>query len=184
MVRDATSAHVGVGGDANRIRPAASLRRFTRSHGRQFDLDGARRVERRGGLIPVNGVLPRIACEHGLLVGDAAGAVSPLTAGGLDACVRLSAFAARLIADALRQGTCRPLTVYDGSAFATRFIARRWMRAALRAADADTLELVCQSLELPGVRALGASLFFGRGSFPDPTPRAPRLARVAQRQAG
>ena len=184
MVRDSTGAHVGVGGDAHRIRPAASLRRFTRSHGPLLGLDGARRVERRGGLIPVNGVLPRIACEHGLLVGDAAGAVSPLTAGGLDACVRLSAFAARLIADALRHGTCRPLNAFDGSAFAPRFVARRWMRAALRAADADMLELVCRSLALPGARALGESLFFGRGSFPDPTPCAPRPVRVAQRQAG
>jgi flavin-dependent dehydrogenase len=183
VVRDSTSAHVGVGGDAYRIRPAASLHRFTRSHG--FLLEGeARRTERRGGLIPVNGVLPRIACERGVLVGDAAGAVSPLTAGGLDACVRLSAFAARLMSDALRQRTCGPLTAYDGSAFAPRFIVRRWMRAALRTAGADALELVCRSLELPGLRALGASLFFGRGSFPDPTRSAARPARIAQRPAG
>ncbi len=46
-------------------------------------LEGVRRpgtVERRGGPIPVGGVLRRIGCADGLLVGDAAGAVSPLTA--------------------------------------------------------------------------------------------------------
>jgi hypothetical protein len=46
-------------------------------------------------------VLPRIACARGLLVGDAAGAVSPLTAGGLDPCLRLSALAAAVAVDFL-----------------------------------------------------------------------------------
>lgn len=41
-------------------------------------------VERRAGPIPVGSLLRRISCADGLLVGDAAGAVSPLTAGGLD----------------------------------------------------------------------------------------------------
>lgn len=184
LVRDTTSAHVGVGGDAHRIRPAASLARFTRALDPAVGVAPARRTERRGGLIPVNGVLPRIACERGLLVGDAAGAVSPLTAGGLDACVRLSAFAARLIADGLRDRTAAALTAYDGRAFAPRFVARRWMRVALRCADASMLELVCRLLALPGLRALGASLFFGRGSFPDPKPIGAYPAAVARRPAG
>jgi flavin-dependent dehydrogenase len=184
VVRDSTSAHVGVGGDAHRIRPAASLRRFSASAGSICDLHGARAVERRGGLIPVNGVLRHIACARGLLVGDAAGAVSPLTAGGLDACLRLSAFAARLISEALRQRTCAPLRSYDGALFSPRFIARRFMRLALRAADAGALELVCRSLALPGLRAFGTSLFFGRGSFPDPKPIGAHCAQVAQRPAG
>ena len=184
VVRDSTSAHVGVGGDVGRIQPAASLRRFGTSLGSICDVSGARAVERRGGLIPVNGVLRNIACARGLVIGDAAGAVSPLTAGGLDACVRLSAFAARLIVQALRQRTSTPLTAYDGSSFAPRFIARRWMRVALRAAGADALELVCRLLAFPGMRALGESLFFGRGSFPDPPTFAVSPSRMAQRPAG
>lgn len=59
-------------------------------------------IERRGGPIPVGGVLRRIGCRRGLLVGDAAGAVSPLTAGGLDPCLRLSEHAAMVLHDALR----------------------------------------------------------------------------------
>ena len=61
-------------------------------------------VERRGGPIPVGGLLRRISCADGLLVGDAAGAVSPLTAGGLDPCLRLSELAAAVLDDALRAG--------------------------------------------------------------------------------
>jgi len=104
VVQDGAQAHVGVGGElsiphttlkehATVFRAQAALTRFMRSLDGLIDLAGARQVERRAGLIPVNGVLKRIACTRGLLVGDAAGAVSPLTAGGLDACVRLSEFA-------------------------------------------------------------------------------------------
>jgi digeranylgeranylglycerophospholipid reductase len=37
----------------------------------------------RAGLIPCGGLLPRVACPGALLVGDAAGMVSPVTAGGI-----------------------------------------------------------------------------------------------------
>ena len=73
-------------------------------------------VERRGGPIPVGGLLRRISCADGLLVGDAAGAVSPLTAGGLDPCLRLSELAAAVLDDALRAGRPDALAHYDGAA--------------------------------------------------------------------
>ena len=69
-----------------------------------MDLGSGRRLERRGGRIPVGGVLRRIASPRGLLVGDAAGAVSPLTAGGLDPCLRLSRLAAEVTLDHLAGG--------------------------------------------------------------------------------
>jgi digeranylgeranylglycerophospholipid reductase len=37
----------------------------------------------RAGMIPCGGLLPRVACPGALLVGDAAGMVSPVTAGGI-----------------------------------------------------------------------------------------------------
>jgi flavin-dependent dehydrogenase len=50
---------------------------------RLFDFDTAKLVSRRGGLIPCGGVVtPRIG-EKVMLIGDAAGMVSPLTAGGI-----------------------------------------------------------------------------------------------------
>ena len=94
MVHDGEEAHVGVGGYAARFDPLRALESFREEVAGLFDFTRARCVERRGGRIPVGGVLERIANGRGLLIGDAAGAVSPLTAGGLDPCMRLSSVAA------------------------------------------------------------------------------------------
>jgi flavin-dependent dehydrogenase len=184
VANDGASAHVGVGGTAPGYAPAAALRRFSNSLSEIIDLRGAVRRERRAGLIPVNGVLPRIVCERGLLVGDAAGAVSPLTAGGLDACLRLSDYAATVIAAYLGSGDVRALAGYDGRRFAARFIARRFMRTALRVANASALELACAALRLPPLRPFVEHMFFGHGSFPDMEPRrVRRVDRLSHRPA-
>jgi flavin-dependent dehydrogenase len=59
-------------------------------------------LERRGGLIPVGGVVKRIATPRVLLVGDAAGMVSPLTAGGIHKSLQLGALAGEAVADHLQ----------------------------------------------------------------------------------
>ncbi len=109
----------------------------------------------------MNGILRRIANHRALLVGDAAGAVSPLTAGGIDAAFRLSSFASECIVhDAVDR--------YSGDRFRTRFIARRWMRRAISAvSSALLLECACAMLRLPGMRRLAEEIFFARRSFPD-----------------
>src|SRR5262249_57310944 len=48
-----------------------------------FDFRGAELVARRSGAIPVGGVVSPAAKGRVILVGDAAGMVSPLTAGGI-----------------------------------------------------------------------------------------------------
>jgi hypothetical protein len=124
--------------------------------------------ERRGGRIPVGGVLPRIACRRGLLVGDAAGAVSPLTAGGLDPCIRLSALAARVTGDFLESGDASALGAYSGDAFRRRFRSRLVLRNALSSIRSPWLaELGCAVMRTPLLRPLASHVFFGRGSFPD-----------------
>ncbi|MGH3487442.1 MAG: NAD(P)/FAD-dependent oxidoreductase, partial [Actinopolymorphaceae bacterium] len=65
------------------------------------------------------------------LVGDAAGAVSPLTAGGLDPCLRLSELAAAVLDDALRTRRPDALTHYDGAALRARFRRRLILRRGL-----------------------------------------------------
>jgi flavin-dependent dehydrogenase len=121
-------------------------------------------------------MLRRIACERGLLVGDAAGAVSPLTAGGLDAALRLSRFATNVVASYLESGDASVLRAYTGDAFRARFIARRWMRRLMRlASNVPAMELGCALLRTPPLRAFAAHVFFSRGSFPDPPP-LPALA--------
>jgi flavin-dependent dehydrogenase len=163
---DGVEAHAGVAGYRNRFEPITALRAFRASIPELID-PHAVASERRGGLIPVNGILRRIADRHALLVGDAAGAVSPLTAGGLDPAMRLSTYAADVLVRHF-DGDVAALHEYSGAHFAPRFIARRWMRAALRAVGSVPMaELACALLRTPPLRALAEHVFYSRGSFPD-----------------
>ncbi len=167
VVQDGATAHVGVAGYRNRFDPARALAAFRVAAGFSRPV---RVIERRGGLIPVNGILRRIATHRGLLVGDAAGAVSPLTAGGLDGAMRLSSLAADVIAAHLN-GNADALRAYNGSRFQARFVARRWMRYAIRIFDHPlATELAFAMLRTPPLRALAAHIFFSRGSFPEVRP--------------
>jgi geranylgeranyl reductase family protein len=164
---DGEEVHVGVAGYRDRFDPVTSLTKFRASLG-----ETRKAVERRGGLIPVGGILRKLAGRRGLLVGDAAGAVSPLTAGGLDAAMRLSTFAAEVIAAYLDAGDARLLAAYTGDRFRARFMTRQWMRRALRAVEHPlTMELACALLRTPPLRAVAGHVFFSRGgSFPDVAP--------------
>jgi flavin-dependent dehydrogenase len=125
-------------------------------------------VERRGGPIPVGGVLRRLASPAGLLVGDAAGAVSPLTAGGLDPCLRMSELAAAVAEGYLRTGDQSILRGYDGNALRTRYRGRMLLRrlfAGVRSPAAA--EAAVALLRGRAGRSLAARVLFGDGSFPD-----------------
>ncbi|MBV9494784.1 MAG: NAD(P)/FAD-dependent oxidoreductase [Acidobacteria bacterium] len=164
---DGEEVHVGVAGYRERFDPISSLAKFRASIG-----DSRKAMERRGGLIPVGGILRKLANRRGLLVGDAAGAVSPLTAGGLDAAMRLSTFAADVIATYLETGDARVLDAYTGDRFRARFVTRQWMRRAIRAVEHPlTMELACATLRTPPLRAFASHVFFSRGgSFPEIGP--------------
>ncbi len=165
---DSEEVHVGLAGDAGRLDPVRSLERFREQVLERFGIESCSHRERRGGLIPVGGVLRRIACRRGLLLGDAAGAVSPLTAGGLDGCVRLSAAAARLIVESVRRDMPSLLEEFDGRRFRARFVSRLWMRRAISLVSSNLLlDLGVRAASLPPLRAFARHVFFGRGSFPD-----------------
>lgn len=166
---DGETIHLGVGGVPGRFSPVESLNRLRELVADQFGLPEGRVIERRGGKIPVGSLLRRISSSHGLLVGDAAGAVSPLTAGGLDGAIRLSRFAAELLTLAITRDDPSLLDLYDSSSLRSRFLSRRWMRQMLAAVESPRLvELGCTLLRLPILRSIPHKLFFGRGSFPDP----------------
>ena len=168
VVHDGEETHVGVGGYPDRFRPQAALGEFTASLDGRFALGRGRLVEQRGGRIPVNGVLRRIAGDCGLLVGDAAGAVSPLTAGGFDACLRLSKQAAEVIARRFETGDPGVLASYSGRQLRARFLSRRWMRALLSGIRSPAaMEAACLLLRHPPLRNLAWQVFFRRRSFPD-----------------
>jgi len=183
VANDGEEAHIGVAGYRDGWDPARALQMFRDT----LPFRVGRAIERRGGWIPVNGVLRNIATPRGLLVGDAAGAVSPLTAGGLDGALRLSAFAADVIIEYLQSGDARVLAQYSGSRFRARFMARRWMRRAMRAmALPPLMELAFAAMATPPLRRIAEHVFFARGSFPDvsavrarSSPRAPAPAPSA-----
>ncbi|MFC6022638.1 NAD(P)/FAD-dependent oxidoreductase [Plantactinospora solaniradicis] len=171
VIDDGRHAHVGLAGRPERL--AGPLPRLLRTFGQSFGELPAPTgpVRRRGGPIPVGGVLRRLVCPEGLLVGDAAGAVSPLTAGGLDPCLRLSEVAAAVTDDYLRTGDVSVLRHYDGAALRARFRGRLLMRRALSGVRSPAVTDAAFTLlrTVPG-RAAASRVLFGDGSFPDLRP--------------
>ena len=168
VVVDGAEAHLGVAGDPSRFQPLAALKAFHKVAANHVDLRFAEFAEHRSGRIPVGGLQRRIVNEHGLLVGDAAGAVSPLTAGGLDPCLRLSDLAARVATDYLNEGRPEILEQYDGAAIRRRFRGRLAMRRFFSGIQSPrTLEFAFRILCLPVFRGIAERVFFGEGSFPD-----------------
>lgn len=168
IAEDGEETHVGVGGYPARFDPVAALEKFKTNAQGIVDFRNRAAFERRGGRIPVGGVLRNISNAHGLLIGDAAGAVSPLTAGGLDPCMRLTTLAANVIAEYLDKGDETALAAYSGNLFRSRFASRIWMRHLMeKISEPALLEIACALLRLPVFNSLAWHVFFGRGSFPD-----------------
>jgi len=168
IAHDGEETHLGVGGYPARFDPATALETFRSRVSDLVDLKHAKQIERRAGYIPVGGVLRNIANDNGLLVGDAAGAVSPLTAGGLDPCMRLSAFAAQVVGEYLSGNDPQVLRMYSGELFRARFASRLWARrVASTLAQRQLLEWGCAVLRFPLLNRIARHVFFGRGSFPD-----------------
>ncbi len=165
---DGEEIHIGVGGYSSDFNPREALELFKKKTEKLFDLKNAKRIETRGGRIPVGGVLRKIANENGLLIGDAAGAVSPLTAGGLDPCLRLSKFAAEIVWERLQTNDPQILLNYSGELFRARFVSRLWMRRIIAAfSNQKLLELGFSFLRGKIGKKFAKHIFFGRGSFPD-----------------
>ena len=176
LAYDGEEAHVGVGGYPNSFDPTAALDKFHRRIHYIVDLQSSTRTERRGGRIPVGGILKRIANRRGFLIGDAAGAVSPLTAGGLDPCMRLSTLAANVASAYLSGGDETVLSRYSGQLFRSKFTSRLWARRIASSVTSPVVaEVICGVLRLPGLSQLAARVFFGNGSFPDVGPDLTQL---------
>lgn len=73
LVHDGAEVHLGVAGDPARFEARQALEKLRARAGRLVPLERGRVVERRGGWIPVNGMLRTIVNPRGMLLGDAAG---------------------------------------------------------------------------------------------------------------
>lgn len=127
------------------------------------DWSGARTVGRRGGLIPVGGAVHPFARGNVILTGDAAGLVSPLTAGGIHTALVSGRRAAEAIAAHLLDGGPHPERVLLREY--PRFLWKRALRAALEARPPN--RLLDLAFAVPAFRALARSIFFHhRGWLP------------------
>jgi flavin-dependent dehydrogenase len=168
VIDDGRHTHVGVAGYPHAMRTGVRhlLDRFAADAPGRTTPAGP--VERRGGPIPVGGVLRRLVCPAGLLVGDAAGAVSPLTAGGLDPCLRLSELAATVVAGYLRTGDQGVLRRYDGARLRAQFRGRLVLRRLFAGVRSPaTAEAAVALLRTRAGQGAAARILFGDASFPD-----------------
>lgn len=111
---------------------------------------------RRSGLIPCGGPLKRIATPGVLLIGDAAGWVSPMTGGGIRLAFKYGRRAASLIADHLMCGGPEP-----GAALAhevPKFRAKLALRGALDLAPPNMF--VNMALATRPMRRIAERLYF------------------------
>ncbi|MBS0470069.1 MAG: NAD(P)/FAD-dependent oxidoreductase [Proteobacteria bacterium] len=102
-----------------------------------FDIRNIRVNARRSGLIPTGGTLKHLGTNRVLLVGDAAGMVSPVTGGGIHTALHFGRRAAQLVSDYL--GDRGPHPVAQMAREAPRFRAKMMMRRLLDLAPPNLL---------------------------------------------
>jgi digeranylgeranylglycerophospholipid reductase len=85
--------------------PTAAIAAFLEKIRPHFDFNGAESVSVRAGMIPCGGVVHPVAAARVLLIGDAAGMVSPVTAGGIHTALKHGLAAGHAISDFLH-GKC------------------------------------------------------------------------------
>jgi geranylgeranyl reductase family protein len=135
-----------------------NLSAFERKIAPLFDWSRARRVARRSGRIPVGGRVARFARDRILLVGDAAGIVSPLTAGGIHTALESGWRAAHAIADYLDADGPEPARA--ATAAYPRFV---WKRALRVVADLPLPNWLFNAmLGSAALRLVASSIYFHR----------------------
>ena len=124
-----------------------------------FGLSNRAILEKRGGVIPIGGLLDGFFREGAMLIGDAAGMVSPLTAGGIHRAYRYGRMAGAAIVAHLRDSGPDPGTVLQ-----KLYPRRAWQHAARWAFDHLPAGAIVESLvrATPVFRALAGKIFFDR----------------------
>lgn len=91
-----------------------------------FDFSQAKVVARRGGLIPCGGLVSPFARGNVILLGDAAGIVSPLTAGGIHTALHYGRVLGETLADYINLGGRHPARILAG--LYPRFYLKQMLR--------------------------------------------------------
>jgi geranylgeranyl reductase family protein len=136
-------------------------------------LEGMAVIERRAGVIPCGGLVRPFACRHALLVGDAAGLVSPLTGGGIHCAFHYGRRAALSVCDYLCDGGNHP-----GTAMARHypsFFVKRLARIAMNSEPAGAF--FNQALTNRAFLALARLIYFHSRENPVEAATALEAAR-------
>lgn len=113
-------------GLATRASHKPDLNRFRRHTQKLFSYRDSDIVEKRAGVIPCGGIVRPYAAPNVLLIGDAAGLVSPLSAGGIQLAFRFGKRAGQAIADHLTRFGPAPELVIE------KMLPRFFKKQALR----------------------------------------------------
>jgi digeranylgeranylglycerophospholipid reductase len=153
MVPSVGATQIGVAA-SNPHRPdLAGLLKRLKAH---FDIGEIRVTARRSGLIPSGGVVRGLGTKRVMLVGDAAGMVSPVTGGGIHTALHFGRRAATLVADYLGDRGMDPVKAMTRDA--PRYRAKLWLRRALDLAPPNAL--INATLMTGPMRRLAQRLYF------------------------
>jgi len=136
---------------------------FMRKIDTHFALWNCEVKAKRSGPIPCGGLVHPLSTRRVLLTGDAAGLVSPLTAGGIRLAFQYGRRAGAAISEYLFDGGADPGVLMANEY--PRFGLKTWMRRAWSAAPPNAL--LNATLFTPPMRALAQWIYFqkcGRGS--------------------
>jgi flavin-dependent dehydrogenase len=134
-----------------------------------FGFAGQGIQERRSGVIPSGGLVRPFCAPRVLLTGDAAGLVSPLTAGGIRLAFRFGRRAGQVIADHLQSAGPDPGHVMAREY--PKFTLKSWMRRGWSAAPPNPL--LNMTLFTPPMRALARWIYFQKRSVGQRPPHLP-----------
>jgi flavin-dependent dehydrogenase len=102
-----------------------------------LDIREIKVVSRRGGLIPSGGTLRRLGTNRVMLIGDAAGMVSPVTGGGIHTSLHFGRRAAQLVSNYLGDRGPHPVAALVREA--PRYRVKQMLRRLLDTAPSNSL---------------------------------------------
>jgi flavin-dependent dehydrogenase len=151
--------------DGTTFKPGDAMAAFLDKIASAVELRELAPTDVRAGLIPCGGVVRPVAAPRVLLVGDAAGMVSPVTAGGIHTALKHGLAAGNAVADFLTGKAQDPATWFVGSYPAFRL--KRCLRFLYDHFQSDTVFNLLLATR-PMRTAAGIIYFHHRGVF-DPT---------------
>jgi len=153
MVPGVGATQIGLAASRPRKPDLAGFLKRLKHH---FDIREIRVTARRSGLIPSGGVVPNLGIGRVMLVGDAAGMVSPVTGGGIHTALHFGRRAATLVADYLGERGLHPVAMMEREA--PRFRAKLALRRLLDMAPPNAL--INAALMTAPMRHLAQRLYF------------------------